>query len=614
MRFPIKANSLLMRFLIAIVICMLVPSVILILVSNSRIETIEENTARQYMSANLHTVSSSIDGILRNVENLYVPLLIDQDFSHTVQSIHSYESRDAYQDFLDTNEIRDTLQETAATNSNVFSVYAGCIEAGRFFSSRVNWNREYNHFDAEASAWYQTYLENSFSSWFLTRAMEDDRPILTSYRTIKRNHTLYGLISLNIDTDILSEQLGNILPNGDSYCFLTDPNGQIVSTAKPDSEEIEEASELYQEALTVLSEEPSGQFTTAQLQGQKMYLFSLLSAETGFCYVILTPSRNINQISSMVASMMRLNLLAIVLVVCLVILLAVLLFFRPIRTLFDGMNEAAAGNFDVRLPGDSSYEINYINTQFNQMTDNIQKLIQENYAQKLLRQDAEIRNIQNQLNEHFLYNTLDTIRWKARMEDAPLTGKMVYDLAMFYRINLASGKHFLPIREVTEMLRSYLDLQKIRMEEQLSFTLSCDPELSGLVVLKYLFQPIIENCFVHGREGLERPLQLDIRFEIENQDFLFCTTDNGMGISGEKLSGLMDSLSQQPENNSGEHFALRLIHQQLLLEYGLTDALHIYSEEGRYCTVEIRIPLEKLSNAAGKKECRNHDQNDSGRR
>lgn len=591
MKLPRSKSSIFIKFLLCLFIITLVPFIGLVTVTRTHIEKIELNSARQYLSANLTTVSGSIDGILTNVEKFYVSLLVDRSFSRTLETLSPYDSRDNYQDFLDTNEIRDKLLQTAVTNNYIYSICAYSYPADRFFSSKVTWDSAFQHFSVSNPNWLSVY-ENAGSKarWIPTFSVEDGRPLLTSYRTFYENKELYGLISINIQASDISTQLKNVLPDADSYCFMTDEKLTVISASEPS----DIASPICQTVLKQLPDQKDSDFFTVMINNEKMYVFSFVSGETGFRYFIVSPSSSINTVSPMLSELLKWYAVWLVFLINVLIALAALIFLRPIRQLFRGMRAVKEGNFDVRLPEEGSYEIHYINEHFNSMTENIQKLILENYEQQLSRKDAEIHNILNQLNEHFLYNTLDSIRWTARMEDAPQTSNMVYSLARFYRINLSSGKAFITIEQLIEMLESYLTLQKLRMNDSFSYTLTCDSRLSQRRILKYLFQPIIENSLVHGKDSLGSVLKLQIIFEITADDaFHFCVIDNGVGISAQRIEQIYKSLDDQSAY-SAEHFALKMIHKQLQMEYRLDKALLIESEPGEYCKIEFFIPLSKL--------------------
>lgn len=560
-------------------------------ITKTHISKIESNSAHQYLSTNLKTVSSNIDRILQNVDTFYIPLLTDRDFTTTVGTLSPYDSRKEYQDFLDTTTIYDTISKTASFNNYIYSIYTYSTSANRFFSSKMKWNPAFHHFDKTNAEWLINYeYNNPKDNWIFTTAVEDGRPILTSYRTIKRNsNILDGIVSINIDASVISKQLKNVLPDDESFCFMTDSDFNIISS----SDSKEENKQIYNLILKAQKNEQNKDFFPMDINHEKMFVFSLVSENTGFRYYIISPRKNIMTISSMVTQLSTGYFIFIFLLILLLSSLAVFIFFRPIKQLFNGMQSIQEGNFNIRLPENSNYEFNYINEHFNSMAENIQQLIYENYEQTLLRREAELHNIQNQLNEHFLYNTLDSIRWSARSENALQTSKMVYSLATFYRINLSSGIDFIPVSQIIQMLESYLSIQKVRIGDQFTYTLTCTPELSTLRVLKYLFQPLVENSLIHGLNGITHNLDIHISFLLSDNSLCFTVSDNGIGINQETLLEIEKNIRNHSDDNS-EYFALKIIYQQLETEYHAGDSLHIDTRFGEYCKISFRIPLSNL--------------------
>lgn len=584
-------NSILVKFIFCVFLCLLVPLIIMIAITRTHISRIEQNTARQYLSANLNTVSSSIDGIINNVENFYIPLLTERSFTTTIEQLSPYASRNEYQDFLDTNLISNALSQTASFNNFIYSIYAYSYPANRFFSSKVRWDPAYHDYDKENSDWLMHYEnDNPKDRWILTSSVEDRRPILTSYRSIKHDSTsLDGVISINIDATVISQQLQNTLPDSESFCFMTDSDFNMISS----SDFQENSAPVYEEILKAYKDEANNEFFSIDINNQKLFVCASVSEHTNFHYFIVSPRENINMISSMLTSLIIGIFIFIFLLILLLVGLTIFIFFRPINQLFNGMKSVQNGDFSFRLPQNSNYEISYINEHFNLMAENIQRLIHKNYEQEILRKDAEIRNIQNQLNEHFLYNTLDSIRWSARVEDAPQTSEMVYSLATFYRINLSSGSDFVPISQIVQMIKSYLAIQKIRMGDQFTYSLVCDSELSEFRALKYLFQPLIENSLIHGTNGITRSIDIKIVFEISKNNLHFYVSDNGVGISEEKKEEILNSIRDNSEDNS-KYFALKIIYEQLSSEYRSGDTLIIETELGKYFSIGFCIPLAAL--------------------
>ena len=127
------------------------------------------------------------------------------------------------------------------------------------------------------------------------------------------------------------------------------------------------------------------------------------------------------------------------------------------------------------------------------MIQRLQKLIDEIYVQQLLRKQAELSFLQSQMDEHFLYNTLNTIYSQASHEHADTSARMILTLSRYFRISLSQGSDKLPLDQLADLLRSYLQLQQMRFGRSLVFQIQRFPEMEQFVALKYLFQPIVEK-------------------------------------------------------------------------------------------------------------------------
>jgi two-component system sensor histidine kinase YesM len=225
------------------------------------------------------------------------------------------------------------------------------------------------------------------------------------------------------------------------------------------------------------------------------------------------------------------------------------------------------------------------------MAENMQKLALENYTSKLVNKEAELRNIQNQLNEHFLYNTLDSIHWLARSGDNLKVCGMVFALANFYRQSLSSGKEAIPVRDVIEMSKNYLFIQKIRMREALEYNFTCDPGLEGALILKNLIQPIIENAIVHGFRGVNRPGSIDVSFRLQGDGMRIAITDNGVGFEPARLEEVRLELNSP---YCEEAFALKTVQSQAQIFYGRPVRLNIETSVGMGTTAWLELPLHPV--------------------
>lgn len=587
-------TSVLTQFVGVLLLVLVLPFSALLLITTSRLSSLQKESANQYLSSNLKTVSATVDQTLKGLEFSHTSIFQDAKFLNGIKRLSPYDIREEYSDFRNTTAIKSRIGEVSVINDYIYSIYAYSFPAQRIFSSKINWNPDFNHFDGQDTDWMATYLEHRLSQpWYITREIRENRVILSSYREIwvYGSASPIGLLSINVNAASITHLLDEVPPNESGYTFILDGRGNLISNQTTDNNPVFEQIISY---MPTVSEQNCFDFS---LSGEKMYASFYTSPYSNFTYVIAMP---LSEIQTSVPVMMQLTMLFLLLLALLTALAMILarhFFYRPITALFAGMKRVQGGDFSVRLPASQTYEFGYINRNFNDMAENIQKLITENYAAALINKEAELRNIQNQLNEHFLYNTLDSIHWLARIEGAPRACDMVFALANFYRLSLSSGKNVIPVGGVVEMLQNYLFIQKFRMRDALSYTITCDPSLEKELILKSLLQPIVENAIVHGLRGMDSGGEIEVSFAAMDGGIRARVRDNGVGFDKGQLEKVQEQLAL--ENPYCEHsFALKTIQSQMRIFYGEDVQVHIETEPGKGTTVWFDLPAKRREGAS----------------
>jgi len=263
---------------------------------------------------------------------------------------------------------------------------------------------------------------------------------------------------------------------------------------------------------------------------------------------------------------------------------------RPVRVLLWSMRRAREGDFDVQIIDERSDEFGVLNRSFNIMVSRIKELIDEVYVQKLLKKEIQLKMMASQINAHFLYNTLDSIHWIARIHKVDEISTMIFGLSKYLRISLSEGNDFVTVRESAELLESYLAIQKVRYQDKFLVTMQIDPALLNYRVLKFVFQPLVENAIYHGLENKRGSGRLNIRWIKEDHILFFEVEDDGIGIEELKLLELEEAMFRE-DGNGEQHFALRNINSQIKLTYGKEFGLFMESTAGVGTKVTLILPL-----------------------
>lgn len=281
----------------------------------------------------------------------------------------------------------------------------------------------------------------------------------------------------------------------------------------------------------------------------------------------------------------------------LIIIFSVVFFFiqrhtiiRPIKKLSREVQQFHGGNY-VFTELDRSDEIGMLNESIVEMGRNIENLIERVYKAQLSKKDAELKYLQAQINPHFLYNTLESIRWMAVENDQPEIARQVNALARLFKHALNSGRELTTVGEEIMYLKDYITIQKNRFGDRINFHFNVDESLSQCQVVNLILQPLVENAIVHGLEEKLSGGIVNVRVLAEGDDLLYMVEDNGLGTDPRSIQQAL-----QKNETSENAYALTNIHQRLTIRYGEGYGLQFESAHGIGTCVTVRMPQKEAEN------------------
>ncbi|MGL5245459.1 MAG: sensor histidine kinase, partial [Sarcina sp.] len=256
------------------------------------------------------------------------------------------------------------------------------------------------------------------------------------------------------------------------------------------------------------------------------------------------------------------------------------------------MNEVKQGNLNIKIPvTDETDEINLIAEHFNNMCSSLDDYIKKSYLSELNQKRAEIIALQNQINPHFLYNTLESIRMKAICNGDREVGKMLYSLAFLFRSQVKDNI-IISIKQEIEYCNKYLDLFKFRYDNNFKFNINCDVDLYDKQIIKFTLQPLIENYFVHGIILENDNNELNIKIEKKEDNIVVYIIDNGRGISKEKLDDINRRLMDL--EYSGKSIGLLNVHERIVINYGESYGLKVENGVNGGTIMKVIFPCREV--------------------
>lgn len=261
---------------------------------------------------------------------------------------------------------------------------------------------------------------------------------------------------------------------------------------------------------------------------------------------------------------------------------------KRIAVLSSAMEDVRKGNLDtkIKLPGND--ELSNLSDDFNAMVVDIKELMNQSYEHQKEKRQRELQVLQSQINPHFLYNTLDTLQWKALEYGAHEMADLIMSLSSFFRISLSKGREFITLERELEHVKSYLSIQQHRYRDILNYEISCDEGLYKLFLPKILIQPLVENAIYHGIKPNLKRGNISINIFEEHENLKIVVEDDGVGIPEEKLKNIMDNLDK---HMTSSNYGLYNVSQRIYLHYGDKYGLNIESRENIGTRITVSLPM-----------------------
>ena len=463
----------------------------------------------------------------------------------------------------------------------LFDQYGHPYMAMKSNSMRTDLAEAYARWKAQASA--ARGLPVLVSTQSVTSPPADTRYVFTVVRDILDAYRPIGMIAIDANIKVIENIVRDLDDTTGGTTFIFDQEGRVIF----DSGKRHLGALMPDHVLFVRASGPSGSFY-ADWEGREVLAIYDTSEKTGWKMVIAIPR------GELIGNAMRIRTFttaAAIVIVGLALVISLILIYaltRPLRSLVHLMKEVQGGNMDVTFPVRGPDEIGLVGSAFNRMIARIKSLIEDIYRAEQRKKEAQLEALQNQINPHFIYNTLETIRMTAVVNDDGEVANMAHLLGKLLRYGISAATETVPLRKEFEHLRMYVRLLNYRYGDRFTLRLpetGVDPDMP---VMKLLFQPIVENAVYHGLRD-DRRMEIAIDYRRSGREHQFTIRDNGTGMTPEELGRLREKLERPPEGET-RGLGLRNVHERLKLRYGEAYGLRLDSERDAGTVVTVRWP------------------------
>lgn len=480
------------------------------------------------------------------------------------------------------NTYLQSLREIQPFLGNITIVGAG----GQFSSSNTSFkpsdfeNPYYRYAQYFNSGKYKHYFVETDNAGF---SQVNSRDILTGVWPVYdiKNEKMLGQIYLGLNYSIFQEMFIIAPVTNNEKIVIADQDGKIVY-GYPAFESFDEILAEYPHLVTSNTAVIEGEFS-----GAASFIVSDTSRALGWRFIriidagyVIGDTRRTQRFFDIVFA------ISITASILFSVLMSRLL-TRPVKLLREACNRIERGDLGFRVAVASPDEMGQLGHTFNLMMDRINTGMERQRIEQQRQNELKLEILRSQINPHFLYNTLDSIRFLANLQEVHNIASMSSSLIGLLRYNLSSDT-LTTLGEEMDSIRNYVEIQKFRYGDVFEFKTAIAPGTEPCVISRFVLQPLVENCLIHGLADIENGGEIEIRSEIEQETLRLEVINNGRAIDRETLEKINRGLNRDIGRGG---IGINNIRERLKLQFGERASL-VYTGGGSSGTHAIlHFPL-----------------------
>ena len=594
-----KKVSIIRKITLSMTVLILIPIVAIGFFYIQTFLITQRSEIQNNLNSSISYMQHNIEGSLEEVNSVLDGLIYRQEFQYFLKNDNE----------LSDKEITYFVSNFQREKNNIKYIYKNKFDSMSIYSSNKQFGIsepwQFYLEDLEQKEYYSEIVnskEDRFYGDIRTIDMSIERegvsklkpgnygtPVLPVYQKIRNVNTKEVVGVLEIDITISRLLEGSTLPEDDIHKLVLDSTHDVVFNSKMTEESFVEL---------VVSKVSLEQGTETFKWKNETYTMSYdISDSTQSILVAIKENGPMNKyVTTRLFQIIMLTIMSIILMMFIAYWIINNMLKRLV-VLDKMMSKVGEGDFDVIITDNrkNEDEMTRITTSFNNMSTRLQYMIDERIENENSKKDAELRALQAQINPHFLYNTLESMRMQCEVNEYFIISESLASLGKLFRYSISWGGNEVPFEREWENLQDYLDIMQMRFGDSLECTLFCDENASRIIVPKLILQPLVENCFNHGFVDKLAPWKLEIIAQITDEALTIIVKDNGSGIEQTKLQYLRECLKEnQPFGNkekNKESIGITNVKQRIDYMCKAGSTLEITSEKGKGTMIAITIIL-----------------------
>ncbi|MCU6713034.1 histidine kinase [Paenibacillus sp. J5C_2022] len=561
--------KLLIGFLIAIL-----PVYLLGILLNQGVANSLREQILQSMQSNVKFYLSSLADELNKIEKFKESLVIDEDLM-TLATVAPALSENELREAILRMERKLTLLQDSSSYIADVTIHIPLIDKG---IKSGNYKEGVSLEDMNAMRAVMQKQESPLFWW-------DEKLMLASYYpdSALTERSPVFLIEVEIDRKMILHDLRNAVEQGGAVLYFNGFKKTISNHALNQAEN---------DIMTMLEEEGTSTANSVVFTiSDNRYLVSMQkSLYYDMTLAIYTPE---SYIMSDFEKFDRWFWLLFILSMIVIVMFSYWIFKAirtPLRKMLKAFRKVEQGQLSVRITQSSNDEFRDLSDQFNKMVGQLQALIQEVYEQQIRRQQSELKQLQSQINPHFLYNSFFILHQLIEFEDIANARKFVHYLGNYFQYITRDAKSELPLGQEIKHAEAYVNIQTMRFGPRIDVQFQAIPQqYEALYVPRLIVQPIIENAYQHGLESKVSSGKLHMTNETKDGMLYIRVEDNGSALTTDELYKLREQLYK--DVNEMETTGMINVHRRLQIKFGPSAGVDVYRNQWNGLGVAMRIPV-----------------------
>lgn len=576
------------------IICMIFVIIPMVALSSWLFRIMEDDVIAERENALLYRLSEGHDAVIKNVDSINM----STQFFLSDQGLQNYLAAQKRGEAYTTEELMEfysrdvaSLERMVNNNTSLYQirVYADSDSMQEMMPvlyrkermDKLSWAS-----DEELYGWKYGYEDRIFDTF---GQLYGNRQILSLVSPMETyNEGEIGILEVAMYMDTMFPMVYDSQTN--QWACFVDSRGQFYFSEENSTEENLQLAEKILQLCR--PEEDAGAHTIRENGSRLVVGYQFLRELDGALLSVEDISEDVAHIQRLRFWFVVIGAAVMALFVC-IVNWAVTAVLGKFYKILSSIREVQKGNLDVVIEDCGRDEMGELGSQINAMLVSIKQLTDDNLKHELLVKNTEIRALQNQINAHFIYNVLESIKMMAEIEEKYEISDAITALGRLLRYSMKWTSGNVTVAEELEYIRNYLRLINLRFDYEIYLSENIPGEIMKQEIPKMSLQPIVENAIYHGIEQMAEDTNIYIKGIIQGEDCVIEITDAGRGMSEEEVANLYRKINGELEasGGSGNGIGLKNVQDRIKMNFGERYGIEIASKLGCYTKIMVRIPM-----------------------